>query len=672
MASAFSAFLAELKRRKVYNVAAVYAVVSFVIWQAAEIAFPALGLPPWTLTFVVTATLLGFPIALVLAWALEITPQGVKRTDSPAAGRGRWAPALAVLVIIAVVAGTAWYVLRDATPEPDRKSIAVLPLNNLSGDDATEPFVAGIHDDILTNLYKIADLKVISRTSVMEYQDTRKNLREIAGELGVATILEGGVQRAGDRVRINLQLIDARTDEHIWAENYDRALTTENIFSVQSDVALQVAAALRSVLSPSEKAQIEVRPTDNLEAYDYYLRGNEYHQRSEDLADQRIAIQLWTRATELDPSFPLPYAKLVGAQCMLHFGVVDRTEDHVALAAAAVAKLRELAPDLGETHQALGMYYYQCLGEFDRGMDEFTLAVALRPNDPQAHAGIAGVQRRRGHWAEAVESWVKTAELDPIFFGWPKELALTYTYMHEYARSDSAWNRAAALAPDDSGLYTWRAINRLSWTGDTHAARAIVEPALRGTDAVDLPELFHLLHLMDLYEGRYGRALDRLSAASSPTIENHFWVRTRAQLTAQVYALRGDAERARTYYDSARVYLEARIQEDPEDARLYRSLGIALAGLGQEQEAVRAAERARDLLPVSRDAVLGPESIAALARVYTMIGDYDAAVDQLDALLAVPTYHSAAWLRMDPAYTALRDYPRFRALTGSPPTGSMQ
>jgi TolB-like protein len=213
--SGLSVFLAELRRRRVYRVAVVYAVVAFVIWQAAEIAFPALNLPEWTLTFVVVATLLGFPIALVLAWAFDITPQGVKRAEALAGGRGTRAAAMAGVALLVLVLAVGWYVLRGTGSEPDRKSIAVLPLDNLSGDESTEPFVAGVHDDILTHLYKIGDLKVISRTSVMEYRDTRKNLREIADELGVATVLEGGVQRAGNRVRINVQLIDARTDEHL-------------------------------------------------------------------------------------------------------------------------------------------------------------------------------------------------------------------------------------------------------------------------------------------------------------------------------------------------------------------------------------------------------------------------------------------------------------------------
>ncbi|MGD2153286.1 MAG: tetratricopeptide repeat protein [Gemmatimonadales bacterium] len=654
-------FLGELKRRRVYRVAVVYAVVAFVVWQAAEIAFPALNLPDWTLTFVVVATLLGFPIALVLAWAFDITPHGVRRAGSLAAGRGTGAVAMAGLALLVLALGAGWYVLWGTGSEPDRKSIAVLPLDNLSGDEGTEPFVAGIHDDILTHLYKIADLKVISRTSVMEYRDTRKNLRQIADELGVATVLEGGVQRAGDRVRINVQLIDARTDEHIWAEDYDRELTTENIFAVQSDVALQVAAALQSVLSPAEQAQIESRPTQNLEAYELYLRGNDYDRQSEELQDQLTAVRLWRRSTELDPSFALPYAKLVGAHCLMHFGLADRSEDHVGQAAAAAARLRELAPDLGETHLALGNYYYHCLGDYNRALDEFAHALATQPNNSKVYSGLAGVYRRQGRWDEAIVGWAKASELDPLYYGWPEELAYTYTCLREYAKADSLWERVAALAPDIPS-HPFRAANRLSWTGDTRAARSIVEPALRLAGSTEDPYLIYDLFLIELCEGDYGKALSWLSSMSSPALESHFWVRTRAQLAARAYALQGEAALARAYYDSARVYLEARIQERPDDERLHASLGIARAGLGRDQTAVQAAQRAVDLMPLSADALRGPEALLALARVYTMIGDYGAAVEQLDTLLSIPSEISVPLLRIDPAWDPLRDDARFQAL----------
>jgi len=665
--SGLQVVLAELKRRRVYRVAVVYAVVAFVIWQAAEIAVPALRLPEWGLSLVVFLTLLGFPIALVLAWAFEITPEGVKRTEPLArdaalpVARGRVIAAAGLAVLVLVI-GAGWLLLRGTGSPGDRKSIAVLPLENLSGDAETEPFVNGIHDDILTHLGKIADLKVISRTSVMEYRDMRKNLRQIAEELGVATVLEGGVQRSGERVRINMQLIDARTDEHLWAERYDRELTAANIFEVQSDVALQVAAALRAVLSPAERERIESRPTQNLEAYDLYQRGNDYGRRSEDSRDWLTAIQLWEGSAELDPSFALPYAKMIRAHCYMRWGFGDRSRERLSRAEAAVARLRQLAPDLSETHLALGWYYYQCLVDYDRALEEFARALATQPNNSDVYAGIAAVRRRQGHWDEAASNWEKASELDPLFYRWLAELADTYGHLGEYAKADSLIDRAIALVPDDPTLHFQKAGSYLTWTGDTRKARVILEPALRLAGSAENAYLSYGLFLIDICDGDYGTALDRVSLVGSPALETHLWVLTKAQLMAQVYALQGEHELARAYYDSARVYLETRVQEQPDDARLYSSLGIAYAGLGRHEEAVRAAKTGVDLLPVSRDALLGPVGLEALARVYTMVGDYPAALDQLQVLLSIPSYVSVPMLRIDPTWNPLRDHPRFQEL----------
>ncbi|UCF21163.1 MAG: hypothetical protein JSU87_07185 [Gemmatimonadota bacterium] len=666
--SRFKRLVEELKRRRVFRVAVVYAAVAFVVWQAAEIAFPALDLPDWTLTFVVLATLLGFPIALVLAWAFDITPQGVKRTEplvgaSPLPSARGGAMAAAGLAVLVLVVWGGWFLLSGTDSPADLKSIAVLPLDNLSADAETEPFVHGIHDDILTHLAKIADLKVISRTSVMEYGGTGKNLRQIAEELGVATVLEGGVQRAGDRVRINLQLIDARTDEHLWAENYDRELTASNIFEVQSDVALQVAAALRAMLSSVERERIESRPTQNLAAYDFYLRGNDYVRRSENPGDWQTAIQLWDRSTVLDPAFALPYAKLVRAHCYVRFGFADRSSERLSLAEAAVSRLRQLAPDLGETHVALGWYYYQCLGDYDRSLAEFAEALSTHPNDSEVYAGIAAVRRRQGNWDESVRNWEKAIELDPLYYRWVAELGGTYTFLREYAKADSLIGHSIELAPDDATLHAgYLARNYLRWTGDTRKTRAMLERALRSGASARNDYIIYYLALLDVSDRDYGAALNRLSGAGPATLDTQLNIVTRAQLVAQVYALRGEDDRARAYYDSARVLLEGMIADHPDDARLYSSLGIAYAGLGLDEAAVAAAKRAVDGLPVSRDALLGPDCVEALARVYTMIGDSEAAIDQLSLLLSIPGGISVPLLRIDPTWDPLRDHPRFQAL----------
>jgi TolB-like protein len=307
------AFLAELKRRRVYRVAIVYAAVAFVIWQAAEIAVPALRLPEWALTLIVLLTIAGFPIALVLAWAFDITPGGVKATEP-----GNNAIAMiAGVVVLALAVAAAWLALHDrgSAPAPEAKSIAVLPFANMSADPDNEYFSDGITDDIILHLSKVAELEVISRTSVMRYKDTDLSARQIGEQLSVASVLEGGVQRVGERVRINAQLIDARTDRHIWAEQYDRQLT--DIFAIQSDVAQQIAAALEATLTADETERIGKAPTENLEAYDLYLRGRHFwSQRGEGL---RRGLQYFQQALEKDPNYARAHAGVADCYSLLGF-----------------------------------------------------------------------------------------------------------------------------------------------------------------------------------------------------------------------------------------------------------------------------------------------------------------------------------------------------------------
>ncbi|MGD2154849.1 MAG: hypothetical protein PVG79_16395, partial [Gemmatimonadales bacterium] len=325
--SVLRSFLAELKRRRVYRVAVVYAAVAFVIWQAAEIAFPALNLPPWTLTFVVVLTLVGFPIALVLAWAFDITPEGVKRARPSAGepattaplGMARLAAAGLATVVLLVAAG--WFLLGDrgAREGPEEHSVAVLPFENLSADAENEYFSDGITDDIITQLSKIADITVTSRTSSMRYKGSEAGIPQIAEELGVVAILEGRVQRVGDRVHINAQLIDAMTDRHLWAETYDEELTASNIFDVQVRIARSIAEALDATLSPEEEERLGRKPTENLAAYNLFLLGRNRWQGGYSLESIRRSIDYFGRAIQEDSSYARAYAALAHAYAALGY-----------------------------------------------------------------------------------------------------------------------------------------------------------------------------------------------------------------------------------------------------------------------------------------------------------------------------------------------------------------
>jgi len=476
-------FLAELKRRKVYRVAIVYAAVAFIIWQAAEIAVPALRLPDWALTLVVLLTIAGFPIALVLAWAFDITPQGVK-----AAEPGNKAAALSAgVVVLVIVVGASWLVLHDrASPSPDAKSIAVLPFANMSADPDNEYFSDGITDDIILHLSKIADLDVISRTSVMRYKDTELGLREIGEQLGVATILEGGVQRAGERVRINAQLIDARTDEHIWAEQYDRELT--DIFAIQSDVARQIAAALEATLTADERERIERAPTADQEAYDLYLRGRYFwSQRGEGI---RRGLQYFQQALERDPNYARAYAGVADCYNLLGFYAYLPPSDAFPAARAAALKALEIDETLDEAHTSLGFVRLYYDWDARGAAAEYQRALQLNPNSPQAHHWYSSALAALGRFDDCIEHARRAVEIDPLSVYESVALGWQLIGARRYAEARERLRRAIELDPDfpialwllgEANAYDSRVAESLS-----HFERAV---ELSGRTAWFLPSL---------------------------------------------------------------------------------------------------------------------------------------------------------------------------------------
>ena len=412
--SVFRAFLGELKRRRVYRVAVVYAAVAFVIWQAAEITFPALNLPPWTLTFVVVLTLLGFPIALVLAWAFDITPEGVKRArpsagePAPAARPGMTRLATAGLAVVVLVVAAGWFLLaeRAAREAPGGHFVAVLPFDNLSADAENDYFSDGITDDIITQLSKVADITVTSRTSSMRYKGSEVGIQQIAEELGVATILEGGVQRVGDRVHINAQLIDAMTDRHLWAETYDEELTASNIFEVQVRIARSIAEALDATLSAKEEERLGRKPTENLAAYDLFLLGRNQWQGGYSLESIRRSIDYFECAIEEDPGYARAYAGLAHAYAALgYWGFPDAPPPRQSFRQAreAVTRALEIDDELAEGHTTLATLHWRDDFQILEAETEIRRAIELSPDDPLAHQEYGLVLSMLGRYDESIE-----------------------------------------------------------------------------------------------------------------------------------------------------------------------------------------------------------------------------------------------------------------------------
>src|SRR6059036_3909820 len=390
-----SGFLEEVKRRKVYRVAAAYVIAAGGIIQLASAAFPAWELPNWALRLVIVLLLLGFPIALILAWAYDITAEGVRPTPAIAAPRSHRRRNVIMLVAtgVAVSAAAGFFLLPRAFARKIDKSIAVLPFENLSDEKQNAYFADGIQDDVLTNLSKIGDLKVISRTSVMPYRGKASNVREIGKALGVGAILEGSVRRIGNRVRVNVQLINAENDEHMWAEDYDRDLT--DVFAIQTDLAQQIVRELQAKLSPMEKAQIERRPTENGEAYLAFMQGHEMFYRADKFrSNTEKAEQLFEKATKLDPNFAGAFAALAWIDDWMYH-TYDPTPARKEKARAAAMQALRLQPNLPEAHLAMGFYHYYCERDYQAALDEFAIARKSLPNSADVYLAIGAIQRRQ-------------------------------------------------------------------------------------------------------------------------------------------------------------------------------------------------------------------------------------------------------------------------------------
>lgn len=674
----------EIHRRSLWQVLAIYVGASWVVFEIVQTVTEGLGLPEWFPAFAALLLLIGLPIVLATAFVQEgmsptqredptlmptAAPHPIAERNEVAGVRRflTWRNAIAGGVLAFALWGVvaaAWLLLAgppsaEETPADRQPSIAVLPFENLSPDEENAYFAAGIHEDILSQLAKIRDLTVISRTSVLQYADSDKPIPEIAKELGVEAILEGSVRRAGDDVRVVTQLIDARRDAHVWSETYDRELTVANVFEIQTEIAEQISNALHAELTPEEKQSIRSPPTDDLEAYEYYLRGNEYLNRGWLEEDAILAERMYEKAIELDPDFALAYARLSLVHDRFYWGFYDRSDSRLAKQRETAERALRLEPELAEAHIALAYYYYHGQLDYDRALQQLSIARQSRPDNSEVLSLLGAIQRRQGRWHQAAENLARGAELDPRSHTKALELGSTYHRMREYAQAESQFDRAIALVPDRFTGYSFKAGLRVSWKGGTEEALEVLREAWsiirpRPLHAGNEPWTWWLHRIVG---PDHEQALERFSSGTFGG-DTASYLLTKAEL----YDLSGQAERAEAHYDSARVLLERQVEARPQEARFHSELGVAYAGLGRKADAIREGRKAVELLPVSKDAYDGSDWAAYLALIYTMAGEYDAAIDQLDSVLSIPGILSAHWLRVDPMFDPLRDHPRFQAL----------
>jgi len=666
----------ELKRRNVLRAAAFYAAAAWLLVQIATQVFPFFDIPNWAVRVVVIAVVVGFPFALVISWFYELTPAGFRREVEPGqdgAARGSiWrgrAFRVAVLcasgVALAVGIATA-LVSRHADPAAAADaSIAVLPFRNLSADADNAYFAEGVQDEILTRLTQIGALRVIARNSTARYASAPADLPRIAHDLGVDNILEGSVQRHGDEVRINVQLVRAASNLNLWSETYDRKLT--DIFGVESEVAKAIAGSLKAALSGAERRELDAAPTVNAQAYDQYLRGKALYRRSSGSANLQGAADFLRRAVQLDPGFATAWALLAQVDAGIAYQVVA-TPGLCDKAGEEAATALRLAPGLGLAHRAQGYYLYLCRSDLDAAQGAFERARLALPGDPSVLLAIGDVERRRGMLEKAADYMRQATLLDPLNTGLLEDYALTLVELRRFEQAHAVADQALNVIPDDHALlglqvFTYQAEGQLG------QAQRLLEPlAERPEDSA----IFEYQVLQLLYQRHHPEAVALLRRALAQDLAavgigaaDYYYLLGVALRAA------GDAAAARQAFADGHGYLSRFATAESPDARLYRDALLCLFDAGGAGQAAAGKDCPAVAAAATSGGLFAPAAREALARAAALRGDADAVVAALPDLLRA-TYYSniysapltPALLRQDPVWDGVRGDPRFAALAG--------
>jgi TolB-like protein/Tfp pilus assembly protein PilF len=680
----------ELKRRNVIKVAIAYAVSTWILLQLSDVLTQILELPEWAPKLILLMLVVGFLPALIIAWAFELTPDGIKlerdvvRTKSITPKTGR---KLDYVIIVSLGLSLGYFIWesrfeqktaeveatrdRVATEEPvaevvepeidlstqdsDKNSIAVLPFANRSADAEDIYFTDGIHDDLLTQLSRIDAFSVISRTSVMEYRDTTKNLRQIAQELSVANIMEGSVQRAGDRVRINVQLIDAYTDEHLWAEIYDRELTTSNLFDIQSEIAKAIAQALKTTLTASELAEVADVPTDNVAAYDLYLQARRFSQ-NETMNDYQTAIDLFKESLALDPDFKYAWIGLARGHMTNYWTYGGDSVDR-DLALEAIERARSIDPDFAELYMAEGFYWYWGYLDYERALYKLGKAIEMMPGNDEAYMWRGWVSRRAGLWEQAVQSMQQALKLNPrVHFNW-HEYAFTLMYLHRYEEAMAAIKQARVIDPDSFWGKTTEARIVLLASGDTQTAVHLTVGAQNGQDY----DYFEAYMLVNLLARRYEPALAAARNLSNDMEIGRGLITLKEDWAAQILHFMGKREEAKQAAAAALFRLKGLSTELGEDFRidLAEARVRAIKGAGPEEINTLVQQ---SMASAPTDALEAFRARYDYAQIFAIAGMVSEAIEMLESALPPPSNTSVFRIDLDPAFDGIREDPEFIAM----------
>ncbi|NQV42253.1 MAG: tetratricopeptide repeat protein [Candidatus Marinimicrobia bacterium] len=704
----FALFIRELRNRRVFRVVAVYLGVGYAILEASSIIIPTMGFPAIIVKIILGLLVIGLPVAIILAWMFQVTPDGIRRSpksgekqgseqkpltsngiiivlliilaglmlipdfissslgEETSLGRGLMNDTTfaALLIIIAVMLAVPLFKSKRGQSQPvaiqdvvNDKSIAVLPFTPFGDEKEDQTFADGVHDDILTQLSKIADLKVISRTSVMQYKGTTKLISTIAAELGVAHVLEGSVRRAGEQIRIVAQLIKARSDEHLWAETFDRKYA--DIFSVQTEVAKHIATAMRATLTPREMAYIEEKPTENLKAYQLYMRGRlTYLSYGVNQAEQSIitdAVKLYQQALELDPDMLNALTDLVEASAIsVHWNIGEVARDK-EIARAALSRAIKLDPDHPRVQSAQGLYAYYVDRDYKLALEKFDRSIEQMPNAALLFLYTAAIRRRQGDTAKSLELFDHAVELDPLAPSIIGNAAMTAFDVRDIENARKYNDLLIALQPDQPTWRFFEAMITLEETGDIDlAVNSYLDSGMNDSTIVAWENKFELYYLkQDTAE------ISKLLAIGESYLNEQYYFN---QYFAQGFDLLGQSEKAQEYYRALKEGSQDKLKKAPGDILAWGQLGLALAALGQIEEGIKAGLKATQLKPLETDAVDGAVALENLCYIYASAKMVDETLGLVERLVNIPSQITMNIIKQKPLFNFLRDNPLFQDL----------
>jgi TolB-like protein/Tfp pilus assembly protein PilF len=665
----------RLKRRSVYKIAIAYVVVGWLFIQIATLAFPFFQIPNWSIRPIVALIALGFPIVLIITWALELTPgglQGARFTgdlpDKPF-HRRLWS----LVITTAVVLSVGLFLVGHYTPIRQTgvlglptKSIAVLPFENLSDEQENAFFADGMQDELVTRLARIADLKVIGRTSLIDYKSgTARDLRKIGQELGVANVVEGSVRSSGNHIRINLRLVDTRTERELWGQSYERDLA--DVFAIQSEIAMAIADELHAELSANEKSDIERPATSDIAALNLYTQAENLLLTSfSSSAKVKLlkAADLLNQAVARDPSFFRAYCRLAYVHDYLYFLGLDHTAARLALAEAAVQTAFRLRPDAGEAHLARAENLYRGHLDYHGALAELEVARRSLPNHPELFALKGYIERRQGHWEESTHNLERSIELDPRKVYTLQQIALSYGMLHRYADGKSVLERALAVEPGDVNTRVALAAVHFHSKADTKPLHQTID-SIRDTNPGALPNVANDWLSCALAERDTIEVKNALDGFGEVPLTDYTVHLNRPLMEGLIARMHKDEDKAQLAFTRARAEQEKIVEAQPDYGPALCVLGLINAGLGRKEEALREGRRAVELTPAEKEAISAPLMIVYLAMIAAWTGDKELACEQLAIAVRPPTTVSYGQLKLLPFWDQLRGDPRFEQIVAS-------